>query len=139
MAENKTKETAKSVAAFLDKATDAKTRRECDAVTKIMKRVTGSPPRMWGPSMVGFGRYHYKYESGREGDSFVTGFSPRKGNLTMYVTCEFEKYSKLMKKLGKHTTGKSCLYVKTLDDIDLKVLEELIEATVADTKQRYRD
>ncbi len=139
MAENKTKETTESVAAFLDKATDAKTRRDCDAVTRIMKRVTGSPPRMWGPSMVGFGRYHYKYESGREGDSFLVGFSPRKPNLTLYVTDEFEKYPHLMKKLGKHTTGKSCLYIKTLDDIDMKVLEELIETAVGDTKQRSRD
>ena len=137
MAEMKTRETKESVDAFLDKATDAKTRRECDTIMRIMKRVTGAPPRMWGPSMVGFGTYSYKYETGREGEYFITGFSPRKSNLTLYVMPGFEQYPQLMKKLGKHKTGKSCLYVKTLDDIDLGVLEELIETSVADMKRTY--
>lgn len=92
----------------------------------LMKQVTKSELKMWGSSMVGFGSYHYKYESGREGDWFLAGFSPRKQNLTLYVMAGFENYAELLKKLGKHKTGKSCLYVKRLEDIDMKVLKELL-------------
>jgi hypothetical protein len=95
-----------------------------------MKRVTGAEPRLWGAVMVGFGSYHYRYESGREGDWFVTGFSPRKGNLTLYIMAGFDRYPELLERLGKFKTGKSCLYVKKLADVDEQVLVELIAASV---------
>ena len=91
-----------------------------------MTDITGARPKMWGPSMVGFGDYHYKYASGREGDWFLTGFSPRKEALTLYLMAGFTKYDSLMKKLGKYKTGKSCLYIKSLEDVDMKVLKQLI-------------
>jgi hypothetical protein len=95
-----------------------------------MKQVTKAEPRMWGSSIVGFGSYHYKYESGREGDWFVTGFSPRKQNLTLYIMPGFESYGGLLGKLGKHKTGKSCLYVNTLEDVHLPTLKALIRQSV---------
>ncbi len=100
-----------------------------------MREITGDEPAMWGPSMVGFGRYHYKYASGREGDWFVAGFSPRKQNLTLYIMSGFSGYDELMARLGKHTTGKSCLYIKRLEDVDLAVLEELIRRSVAHVRK----
>ncbi len=96
-----------------------------------MKRITKANPKMWGPGMVGFGSYHYKYASGREGDWFLTGFAPRKQNLTLYIMSGFERYSALLKRLGKHKIAKSCLYVKRLDDVDMDVLTQLIEESVA--------
>ena len=96
----------------------------------IMKDVTKEEPRMWGSSIVGFGRYRYKYESGREGEWMITGFSPRKSDLTLYIMGGFESFPDLMKRLGKHKTGKSCLYIKKLADVDLKVLRELVEKSV---------
>lgn len=105
---------------------------------RIMKQATGAEPAMWGPSIVGYGRYHYKYASGREGDWFVAGFSPRKRDLTLYIVAGFERYEALMAKLGKHTTGKSCLYIKRLADVDLTVLEELIASSVKHMKQTQR-
>ena len=92
---------------------------------------------MWGPSIVGFGSYHYKYESGREGDMCITGFSPRKQNLTIYILPGFKRYSELMKKLGKYKTGKSCLYINKLEDVDMKVLKELISEDVKYMKKKY--
>ncbi|HEY8412350.1 MAG TPA: DUF1801 domain-containing protein [Pyrinomonadaceae bacterium] len=132
MAQNKTKATDESVAEFLNKIPDAERREDCLAVTKIMEEVTGSKPKMWGPSIVGFGSYHYKYASGREGDWLVTGFSPRKQNLTLYIMMGFEKHAELMKQLGKHRTAKSCLYIKRLSDIHLPTLKKLIKASVKD-------
>jgi hypothetical protein len=137
MAENKTRPTSGNVRAFLDGIENDRRRRDAKTVAKIMKRVTGQPPKMWGPSIVGYGSYHYVYESGREGDYLTAGFSPRKQALTVYIMSGFSKHDALMKKLGKHTTGKSCLYIKNLDDVDLKVLEELIERSVAYIKKRY--
>ncbi len=126
MAELKAKVTAASVEKFLKTIPDASRRKECSTMLALMKQVTKSELKMWGSSMVGFGSYHYKYESGREGDWFLAGFSPRKQNLTLYVMAGFENYAELLKKLGKHKTGKSCLYVKRLEDIDMKVLKELL-------------
>ncbi|MCG8353132.1 MAG: DUF1801 domain-containing protein [Chloroflexales bacterium] len=130
MAELKTKPNEASVEAFLNGITDAKKREDCFAVKEIMQQGTGVEPRMWGDSIVGFGTYHYKYESGREGDWFVTGFSPRKQNLTLYIMAGFDQYDELLAKLGKHKTGKSCLYVKKLDDIDRATLRELVQQSV---------
>ncbi len=130
MAELKTKPTGKSVAQFLNSIEDPTMRKDCKTVAKMMKEITGAKAKMWGPGIVGFGSYHYKYASGREGDWFVSGFAPRKRELTLYIMAGFSRYNALMKKLGKHKTGKSCLYIKSLDDIDLDVLRVLIEESV---------
>jgi Domain of unknown function (DU1801) len=130
MAENKTKQTKESVSGFLKKVTDKTRREDCLKVLEVMKQVTGEEPKMWGSSIVGFGSYHYKYESGREGDSLITGFSPRKGDLTLYIMGGFEPVSDLMARLGKHKTGKSCLYIKNLADVDLGVLKKIIAKSV---------
>lgn len=137
MAENKTKATEQSVTAFLDAVADDARRRDAYAVLELMKEITDEEPKMWGPTMVGFGSYHYKYESGREGDMFVVGFSPRKANLTLYIVAGFTRYDALMQKLGKHKTGKSCLYVNKLADLDQAVLRELIAQSVAYVRQKY--
>lgn len=126
MTELKTRATGKSAEDFVRGIKDERMRRDCTTVLKLMKRVTKAKPTMWGPSIVGFGTYHYKYDSGREGDWFLTGFSPRKQNLTLY--CLALKPD-LLRKLGKHKRGVSCLYIKTLDDVDLKVLEQLVRAS----------
>jgi hypothetical protein len=131
MAELKTKPTKQSVKDFLDAVKDEQQKRNCRTVSRIMKRITKANPKMWGPGIVGFGSYHYKYASGREGDWFLTGFAPRKQNLTLYIMSGFERYSALLKRLGKHKIAKSCLYVKRLDDVDMDVLTQLIEESVA--------
>ncbi len=128
-AELKTKETTASVEAFVDKQPEG-VRADCRMLVKLMKKATGEEPRMWGTSMVGFGRYHYKGASGREGEWLITGFSPRKTNLSIYIIMGFEKHAALMKKLGKHSTGKGCLYVKRLADVDMELLEDLIQKNV---------
>lgn len=130
MAEPKTKPTAESVRDFINKIPDEERRADCFAVAKIMEEVTGEKPKMWGPSIVGFGSYHFKYDSGREGDWLVTGFSPRKKDLTLYIMMGFEKHAELMKKLGKHSTAKSCLYIKRLADVDVPTLTKLIKESV---------
>ncbi|MEX1140656.1 MAG: DUF1801 domain-containing protein [Bacteroidota bacterium] len=132
----KTKPNARSVQSFLARIKDPERKRDCAAIVKMMKSATGSKPTMWGPTIVGFGSYHYKYDSGREGDWFETGFSPRVQNLTLYIMPGFKEYGDLMKKLGKHKTGSSCLYVKSLDDVDMRVLETLIRKSVK--KMRVR-
>ncbi len=137
MAELKTKPTQASVKAFVDAVEDERKRKDCREVIKLMTSITGKRPKMWGSSIIGFGSYHYRYQSGREGDWPITGLSPRKQNLTIYVMLGFSRYESLMKKLGKHTTGKSCLYIKSLDDIDRKVLTTLIERSVADMRKSY--
>ncbi|MCB0148089.1 MAG: DUF1801 domain-containing protein, partial [Caldilineaceae bacterium] len=106
----------------------------CRTLIAIMQEATGAAPRMWGESIVGFGHYHYKYASGREGDWFLTGFAPRKQNLTLYIMAGFDNYEALLSKLGKHSTGKSCLYVKRLADVDMPVLTELVVESVAHMK-----
>ena len=130
MAENKTQPTDGDVLAFINAVPDERKRQDCLTVLALMREVTGEEPMMWGSSMVGFGSYHYKYASGREGDAMLTGFSPRKQNLTIYILAGFEQYDELMAKLGKHTTGSSCLYVKRLSDIDLDALRELVAKSV---------
>ena len=131
MAELKTKPTKQSVKDFVDAIKDEQQRKDCRTVSRIMKRITKANPKMWGPGIVGFGSHPYKYASGREGDWFVVGFAPRKQNLTLYIRSGFKKYSALLKELGKHKIGVSCLYVKRLDDVDMGVLTELIEDSVA--------
>jgi hypothetical protein len=130
MAELKTKPSGASVTAFLDSLPDPERRAECKALSKLMRRVVKAPPKMWGPSIVGFGAYHYKYESGREGDWFVAGFSPRKKDLTLYLMGGLALEKALLAKLGRHRTGGSCLYVRRLADLDLAVLERLIAASI---------
>ncbi|GJM33047.1 MAG: hypothetical protein DHS20C18_20480 [Saprospiraceae bacterium] len=127
MAELKTKKNDGSVEAFLNSVEDDKKREDSFAILEMMKEVTGEEPAMWGTSIIGFGSYHYKYASGQEGDWFKTGFSPRKQNLTMYIMPGFNRYEELMQQLGKYKTGKACLYVKKLADIDTDILKELIK------------
>lgn len=135
MATNKTKPNRKSVEKFL-LGIDNETKREDSLrLLKIMGQITREEPRMWGPSIVGFGTYKYRYESGREGDWFLAGFSPRKQALTLYIMSGFTQHDRLMKKLGTYTTGKSCLYVKKLKDVDLKVLKSLIRESVKHVKK----
>lgn len=136
MAELKTKPNKASVTKFLKAVKEEKRRDDCFQVLEIMKKITKEEPIMWGPSIVGFGSYHYKYESGREGDMCITGFSPRKQNLTIYIFPGFKRYSELMKKLGKHKTGSSCLYINKLEDVDLKVLIQLITESVKYMKRK---
>ncbi|WP_374603266.1 DUF1801 domain-containing protein [Arenimonas sp.] len=129
--ENKTRATEASVDDFLAGITDAQRREDCQRVRELMEAATGAPARMWGPAIVGFGVYHYRYESGREGDWMVTGFSPRKNDLTLYIMPGFAEHEDLMARLGKHRTGKSCLYLKRLADVDMAVLEDLVRGSVA--------
>jgi hypothetical protein len=136
MSENKTKPTTMSVPAFLDACADDARRADAKALAKLMQKVTGNEPAMWGPSIVGFDSYHYRYESGREGDMLVVGFSPRKAANVLYGAIGFDGDGDLLAKLGKHTTGKGCLYIKKLADVDVKVLETLIKKAVAATKAR---
>ena len=137
MAELKTKPTRGSVTAYIKSIEDYKRRRDCIEVMAMMRRITGKPPKMWGTSIVGYGKYHYKYKSGREGDWFITGFAPRKQNLTIYIMPGFTKYSSIMKNLGKYKLGVSCLYIKSLADVDEKLLSELIEKSVSDMREMY--
>jgi hypothetical protein len=135
MAELKTKRTDESVEQFLNTVADPKRRQDCFTILEIMKQATGAEPKMWGSSIVGLGRYHYKYASGRENDWFQAGFSPRKDNLTLYLMSGYEQFGDLLKKLGKHKLGKGCLYIKKIDDIDLPTLKELVEQSVEHLKK----
>ena len=126
MAELKTKKNDASVSAFLEKIADPQRREDAMAVAELMKTVTKKEPKMWGSSIVGFGDYHYKYASGREGDWFAMGVSPRKDSLTVYISRGFREYPELMEKLGKFKTGQSCLHIKKLTDVDQKVLKQLM-------------
>ena len=136
MAEPKTKKTDASVAAFLDAVADPRRREDARAVLALMKRITGEEPKMWGTSIVGFGSYTYTYASGQTGDWPIAGFSPRKQALTLYLMPGFEKDADLMKRLGKHKTGKSCLYLNRLADVDAGVLEELVRRSVERMRNR---
>ena len=138
MAENKTTPNDQDVEQFLNSIADEQKRKDSFTLLELMKQVTGMEPRMWGSSIVGFGSYHYKYESGREGDAILAGFSPRKQNLTLYHMGSFEQSNDLLKRLGKHTTGKGCLYIKRLDDVDLPTLKRLIEESVEHVKQKAK-
>ena len=137
MAELKTKPTEADIEAFIDQVNDEQKRDDCRRLIMIMSEISGESPKMWGPSIVGFGTYHYVYPTGNEGDWMLTGFSPRKQALTIYIMSGFEKFDELMGKLGKHKTGKSCLYVKKLTDIDESVLRELIKNSIETVKKRY--
>ena len=139
MAENKTKPTSVSINTFLDSVPDASKRADALALIDMMQSATGEKPAMWGPSIIGFGSYHYRYESGREGDSPIVGFSPRKGALVLYIVTGFKGAEPLLAKLGKHTTGKSCLYVKHLADVDLGILRKLVDQSVAAVRAKYPD
>jgi hypothetical protein len=130
-AKNKTQETAASVEDFLAAIPDATRRADCQTVCDLMREVTGLEPKMWGPSIVGFGNYHYKYDSGHEGDCFLCGFSPRKAALSLYLAGGVDGVADLLPKLGTYKTGKSCLYVKWLDDIDQGVLRKIVKRGVA--------
>ena len=137
MAENKTKATKSSVNGYLGAIKDPARRKDCEALAKLMTKATKQPPVMWGPSIVGFGSYHYKYESGREGDSCLTGFSSRAGDITIYVSAEFPKREALLAKLGKHKADGGCLYIKSMSDVDPKILEQLVAAGAAARKKAH--
>jgi hypothetical protein len=139
MAENKTVPTDQDVEQFLNSVEDERKRQDSFTILELMKQITGEEPKMWGSSMVGFGSYHYKYDSGREGDMMLTGFSPRKQNLTLYLMGGFEQHEELLKKLGKHTLGKGCLYIKRLSDVDMPTLKTLIEESFNDFKDRHTE
>ena len=136
MADLKTVPTRFSVDKFLKGITDEQKRADCFEIKKLMEKATKSKAKMWGPAIVGFGDHHYVYESGREGDWFITGFSPRKQNLTLYTMGGFHQFEDLMKKLGKYTMGKSCLYINKLEDVDMKVLKEIITRSVKAVKSK---
>src|SRR5262245_35825945 len=136
MAENKTKPTTVDPYDFIKRVEDERKRKDSEELIELMQKVTGKPPKMWGPTIVGFGKYRYKYESGREGEICLTGFSPRKPSLVLYIGPGLED-QQLMARLGKHKTGKGCLYIKKLDDIDRKVLKELVLKSVAEMRKRY--
>ncbi len=138
MPENKTTPTNQNVEQFLNAIADERTRQDSFTILELMKQITGMEPEMWGSSIIGFGSYHYKYESGREGDTILAGFSPRKQNLTVYNMGGFEQYDELLKELGKHNIGKGCLYIKHLDDIDVPTLKTLIKESVKHIKQKIK-
>ena len=137
MSDLKTQPTAADVEAFLATVKDSEKRADCKKICAWMAEATGAPPQMWGSSMVGFGSYHYRYASGREGDWFLTGFSPRAQNISLYIMAGFSGYEDLMGKLGKYKTGKSCLYIKRLTDVDTQILQQLIAKSVAYMRKTY--
>jgi hypothetical protein len=137
MGENKTVASNRPVEEFIAGIDDEEKRRDSSEMIALMRKITGHGPKLWGSSLVGFGTYHYRYESGREGDFFLTGFSPRKSAFTVYIMPGFERYAALLKKLGPHKTGKSCLYLKNLDVIDRGVLEEVIRDSVDYMRKKY--
>ena len=137
MATLKTKPTDASVDDFINQISNEQRKADCLELLKMFSEVTGEPAKMWGDNMVGFGKYHYKYKSGHEGEWFLTGFSPRKQNLTIYIMAGFQNYEELLKDLGKYKTSSSCLYLKKLEDIDRGVLKKLISTSVEDMKKKY--
>ena len=137
MAENKTKPTKASVATYLATIEDEGRRKDCDAVAKLMTKVTKQKPTMWGTSIVGFGSYHYKYDSGREGDMCVLGFASRKADISIYGVVDFPAREKLLAKLGRHKMSGGCLHVRRFEDIDPKVLEQLLVGSVVESKRRH--
>jgi len=138
MAEPKTKATKDSVPAFLKKITDPQKRADAETVIALMKDATKHDPIMWGTSIIGFGTYTYSYASGRTGDWPIIGLSPRKQNLTLYIMPGFDEQTSLLKKLGPHTIGKSCLYIKRLSDIDMAVLKKIVTGSIAKMKKRVK-
>lgn len=136
MAENKTKVTPASAQGYVAAIDDDSRRKDCEALTKLMTKATQHPPKMWGSSIVGFGSYHYKYESGREGDACLVGFSSRKGAITIYGLHAAADAEKLLARLGKHKTGKGCVYINTLADVDMTILSKLVASAAAQKKGR---
>ncbi len=136
MAELKTKKNDESVTVFLSKLEDEQKRKDCSAIVEMMQKATGFPPKMWGTSIIGFGSYHYKYESGHEGDMCIIGFSPRKQNIALYVGAGNEKIQQLLPGLGKHKTGKGCLYVNKLSDVSVDVLKNIIKTSFAEASAK---
>ena len=137
MAEIKTKQTDESVTKFLNTVADETKRKDSFEIIELMKQVTGLPAKMWGPAIIGFGSYHYKYESGHEGDMCMIGFSPRKQNITLYVNIGAEEQNALLQKLGKHKTGKGCLYVNKLSDVNVDVLKKIIKTGYDHMKKNH--
>ncbi len=137
MSENKTQETDADVTAFLDAVEHPVRRADAAALDTMFRRVTGFAPRMWGPSIVGYGSYHYIYDTGREGDMCATGFSPRKANLSLYIMPGYQDFGALLDRLGKHKTGAACLYINKLADVDMDVLEEIVRAGLADLNAKW--
>ncbi|OYU44083.1 MAG: hypothetical protein CFE44_14855 [Burkholderiales bacterium PBB4] len=137
MAENKTKPTAVGADDYLAAIADDARRNDCEQLAHLMTRVTQHPPVMWGPSIVGFGSYHYKYESGREGDSCLVGFASRKSDISVYLSSEFPEREALLARLGKHKMAKACLSIRKLSDVDLAVLEQLVQGSVAQVQRRH--
>ena len=137
MAELKTRQTEASVEDYLDAIDDPRRRADCQAIAALMKNATKFEPRMWGPSIVGFGSYHYKYATGHEGDACLAGFSSRKSEIVVYIAEEFESREELLRQLGKHRTGKVCVYIKRISDINLGVLEKLVAASMTAVRKQY--
>lgn len=137
MADLKTQQNERDIVEFLNGVENEQRKADSFELLELFSRLTGEKPKMWGDSIVGFGTYHYKYSSGREGDWFLTGFSPRKQNLTIYIMPGFERYDGIMERLGKYKTGSSCLYVNKLTDVDRALLEELVVTSVKDMKKIY--
>lgn len=137
MAENKTKMNEDSVTAFLESVTDERKKADCYAILKLMEELSGEKAKMWGESIIGFGSYHYKYESGREGDFMRIGFAPRKQNISLYLIAGANRDQELLQKLGKHKTGKSCLYINKLADVNLDVLREMIISSLEHMQRRF--
>ena len=138
MAELKTRENTASVTAFLNGIEDEQKRADCKAIAKMMREATGKPARMWGTAIVGYDKYDYTYASGHSGTAMLTGFSPRAQNITVYIMPGFSKVDALMKKLGKYKTGKSCLYIKRLADVDQEILSQLIKESVREMRRNYK-
>lgn len=136
--ENKLHKTSESVETFLKAISDEQRRTDAMTLCGVLEKMTGKKPEIWGYGIVGFGNYHYKYESGREGDSSVIGFAPRKQNLVLYIVNGYHDYGPLLQKLGKHKIGKSCLYINRLSDIDMPVLNELMQQSLAHMKKTYQ-
>lgn len=135
--QNKTVPTDASVRAYLDAIDDPVRRQDCEALTAMMERLAGAPGVMWGGSIVGFGSYHYRYDSGREGDAPLLGFSSRKGDISVYLSCDDPPLQAMRDRLGRHKMGKACLYLRRLDDVDQAVLEEMVAYSAAVTRERY--
>lgn len=137
MAENKTQATDASVEVHIAAIADDTRRADCEALVRLMSKLTGQPPRMWGSSIVGFDSYHYRYESGREGDMCVSGFSSRKGDISVYLPASGAEQEQLLGRLGKHKMGKACLYIRRLSDVDASVLQKIVAGSVAAVRRRY--
>jgi hypothetical protein len=135
--ENKTKPTAASVEKFLDLIDDERQKADAKVMCDLMEKLSGEKPVMWGSAIVGFGSYHYKYESGREGDSALIGFSPRKGSLVLYLVNGYDNFRPELEKLGKHKIGKACLYIKRLSDIDMEILTDIVKRSLAYMRKKY--